>query len=76
MLFWPWGSSNRDAVTYSEQITSIPVIISLLGRFWQPASGRLRRYKYQMYMNIGGGGDMLCASLRVTVVLTIAGCPV
>lgn len=54
----------------------IPVIISLVGRFWQPATVRLSTYKYQMYTDTAGGGDILCASLRATVSLAIAGCPV
>lgn len=57
-LFWPWGSSEHDALILNRQIRRLPVIVSLLGRLWHPAKARLSRYKYQMYSNTGGGGDM------------------
>lgn len=49
------------------------MVASILGRFWLPGNMRYRRYKYHIYTNTGGGGDMLCASLRATVGLAMAG---
>jgi len=75
MLFWPWRPSDSDELIHHKQIPRLPVIISLLGRFWHPASRRLRSYKYQMYTHTGAGG-MLCASLRASVTLALSSFPV
>lgn len=76
MLHWPRAPSDPDTVIHNEQATRIPVIVSLLGRFWQPAKRRLSRYKYNMYIHIRRGGDLRCASLRDNVALAVTGCPV
>lgn len=73
MLFWPWASSESDAPENSEETTPLPLIISLVGRFSRTAGVRYDRYKYEMYSNYGVGGDMLCASLRSSVGLAVAG---
>lgn len=75
-LFWPWGASDSGTLINSKEVTSIPVVISYLGRYWLPAGRRLSRYKYEMYTETAGGGDMRCASLRTTVSLAVMGFPV
>lgn len=75
-LFWPWGSSDPGTLKLGRRVTSYPVAISFLGRFWLPASRRVSRYKYDMYTKNAGGGDMRCASLLTTVSLDVVGLPV
>lgn len=75
-FFWPWGSADARPNVLRRVITAVPVIVSIVGSFEHPGNRRVRRYKYRMYTDNEGGGDMRCASIRSTVNLALAGFPV